>query len=766
MIMKSPPFFRRIKTLAAAVLFCLFSNSLVVPGSQAIVVEGVENHGGYADRASFRVVYQPGYRFACLLDNRPAAVGAWVDVTDVNYHELWVRRTTADGASTDTTNIQFIVRSSARGYTEYGLPPWTPYPVVSSSPEQFEGLRLQCIVPGRFPQNLPLPVVLLLEQTNGQPAWLNGAAMVSAAESTVIPVRRGFGSRLLSPATNQGTLSHRIQLHPLRASRLTVIEGATDWKTISGSLDGDVVWPENSRYFVTHDLKIARGASLTIGAGSLVILGSLANITVDGRCVVQGLRENPAVFMPADRSKPWGGFQATNSVSEIRMSGTILTGGGGDPGYFAGGHGLAHRMEQPVVLLSNGATVSLADCFFIDNPGQMGNGDNATLNLERCLVQRCVTAGQFNGGSVTVNQSALIEFPEDTPVYADADEDAIYLNQGSHSFRDTVIGWTRDDGIDAILGSGKSVLIDHCWIESCFHEGFAWSGYAGTGDVRRTVMLNCGQGMEAGWSAEAGGPVINATEVASLGNLVGARFADNYDWTYAGFLRVTHSILLCNLHDVWGMNWTDWSYRTGQMDVRNNFLSAPNPWHPENKTWIPATDGWRLGGFMAEAPDRPVGAAFAFRNRQMDIRQLAKGIPLGLSSFSTNFVTVDYRIGTPSILIESGRVEFAPGETIKTIFPTNTNLEPASPVIVSLSSPKNARVTGWSSVFFAGSNPTQTPELLGVRSGSELVLMWSGSRLFLDQAADITGPWAALKNAASPMALDVSESKRFYRLRK
>ena len=38
----------------------------------------------------------------------------------------------------------------------------------------------------------------------------------------------------------------------------------------------------------------------------------------------------------------------------------------------------------------------------------------------------------------------------------------------------------------------------------------------------------------------------------STANLVVARFGDNYDWTYNGFLKVRDSLLLFNHRDIWG----------------------------------------------------------------------------------------------------------------------------------------------------------------------------------------------------------------------
>ncbi len=66
-----------------------------------------------------------------------------------------------------------------------------------------------------------------------------------------------------------------------------------------------------------------------------------------------------------------------------------------------------------------------------------------------------------------------------------------------------------------------------CWIESCFHEGLAWSGTGRVAHTRDTVVLNCGQGVEAGWD----NPDVLADHCLIAGNLVGARFGDNYDWT-------------------------------------------------------------------------------------------------------------------------------------------------------------------------------------------------------------------------------------------
>jgi hypothetical protein len=739
---------------------------LAADAQPSIVVEGLDNHGLYADRAQFRVLPQQGYDISCRLDNLPVATGIFVDVTEVNYHELSIQRRPTGSDQLESTNIQFIVRSSERGYTELGLPPWTPYPVINAGAAQFEGLQLNLVIPAQFPQHLPMPVIALLEHPDGRPAWQNGVVTGFGNEATPLQLRRGFGSRLLPPSSNPGTLLYRGQLHSLETSRQVTLETNTAWTMVSGSLTGAVVWPENARIFLTNDLEIGRDASLNIGAGALIKIGSLANITLNGRCEVQGTRERPVVFMPDERSKPWGGFLATNSAAVLTMNGAILTGGGGDPDYFTSTYGISHRMEQAVLLLSNGARASLTNCYFIDNAGQMGNSYDATLTLDHCLVQRCITAGQFNGGAVNFNRSALIEFPQDTPVFADADEDALYFKFGGHSIKGSVIGWTRDDGIDAILGEGETVTIDNCWFESCFHEATAWSGYAGTGDIRRTVILNCGQGIEDGYSLAPNGPNVYAEQLVCLGNLVGARYGDNYNWGYAGFLRVTNSFLLHNVRDVWGMTWQSWQYRADAMDIRDNVLSATNAWHPVNRAWDPLSDAWRLTEFMPGLADRPVGIAFALRYQQSDLSQLSQGVSVGLSSFAAQSVSVDYCVEGVLGVLERGRLEFAPGETIKTIYPARANLDPQDIIQIALSNPQNSELTGWPRIVFARPTSLQPPKLFGTRSGDGLFLVWTDSSFVLEGATGLQGPWNAVGNASSPATLDAADSSRFFRLRK
>jgi hypothetical protein len=182
---------------------------------------------------------------------------------------------------------------------------------------------------------------------------------------------------------------------------------------------------------------------------------------------------------------------------------------------------------------------------------------------------------------------------------------------------------------------------------------------------------------------------------------VGARFGDNYPTIGSGlngFLRVTNSIILHNYRDVWGMTFrTDangWYYRVAQMDIFDNFLPAPNTNHPNNQIWNPSEDGWRLAPFMTTPPDAPVGVGLAVWPNLAGITRITNGVPVRLSSFTTNPVSVNYTVESPNGVLASGSLEFAPGETLKLI-PVSIPQPQIYPALrVALANPVNGEFTG------------------------------------------------------------------------
>ncbi|MGD8500208.1 MAG: right-handed parallel beta-helix repeat-containing protein, partial [Phycisphaerales bacterium] len=413
---------------------------------------------------------------------------------------------------------------------------------------------------------------------------------------------------------------------------------------------------------------------------------------VEGNVVVNGAPERPVVFTAQDRSVPWGGLLFESSSSRGEFAGAILTGSGADSKWFNNnpGHGSSHRKDQCLFYLANGAHVTLTDCYLLDNHGQAGHGEDSYLTMTGCLVQKCTTVGQYNGGAVVFEDCALIEFPSATASYADGDNDAIYLTDGAHSLSDCLVGWALDDGVDAGASSGGSVTVTNCWFESCYHEGMAWSGPK-TAGVYDTVILNCGQGIECGYDA----PDVNAVHCLSTANLVGARFGDNYDWSYHGFLTVGNSLLLFNTRDVWGRAWDDWTVHLSQMDIQGNHLSAANANYPDNWIWDPQANlahHDQLQPFLPTPADT-VGIGLAALEDTFDLVDISNRIPVRLSTFTTNFVSVDYTMDADDRPYDGGSLQFTPGETVKHIQFEIPPTEDLKKLRVMLSNPVNAELT-------------------------------------------------------------------------
>ncbi len=706
------------RAVATALLLWVAS---LVHADVPIAIEGVTDRAYdlYEDRVSFRVPTVSGYTYRAELDGARVPTDQWVEVNRVDYHELAVWRTNVFTAEGTNRLVRFIVQSSERsasGATENGLPPWTPYPPIPSAPEEVTGAVLDLVMPAIYPSGLEIPVVAWLRSTNGGPVRANG--YLKADGHPDIRLFRGAGSGFLAAEQPTDHVQYDAVLAGLPVQRMVLLETNTAWTSVSGSLSGTVIWPDNARIAVTGHLTIPAGATLTIGAGVVVRLNAGVNITNLGTVVINGTLDAPTVFTPVTRAQPWGGFLLTASTSRLEARGTIFVGSGADPNAVSG-----HRHEQCLFYMDNHARLALTDCAAIYLAGQFGHGvDRGSpliqVEITRTLIQRCITGGEWNGSALKLLQSALIEVPYATGEFYNGDEDGIYFTTGEYEVRDSLIGWTRDDGIDSGSGGAGTVTVSNTWVESTYHEAFAWSGGGRVTTNLNTVSLNCGQGIECGYSSTTGSPLDYADHCLILGNATGARFGDNYDWTFNGFLRVTNSILLNNYRDVWGFNWQKdaqgWLYRSNQMDIQGNFLTAPLPRHPDNAVWNPAVDAARLAPFMTTPPDAPVGMGFAVWTNRYALGALFQGTPVGLSSFTTHPVNVDYAFENDNATLATGTLTFVPGETIKRIYPAGFDLAAQATVRLVLLNPQQGILTGETNVLYQGTvAPPQVSCLAG-----------------------------------------------------
>ncbi|MEM7234087.1 MAG: hypothetical protein AAF517_18060 [Planctomycetota bacterium] len=238
-----------------------------------------------------------------------------------------------------------------------------------------------------------------------------------------------------------------------------------------------------------------------------------------------------------------------------------------------------------------------------------------------------------------------------------------------------------------------------------------------------TVTINSGQGIECGF----GSPNVDATRCYSVGNLVGARFGDNYDWDYDGFLTVTDSLLLYNFRDIWGRAWDNWDVHSDQMDVQGNLVSTVDPDYPGNPLWDPETDASRLAPYLPTPAGSRLGIGLGVFSSTVDAAQIGDSIPVGLSRFAESPISVSFRIADlDDTELDAGTLNFEAGQSATQI-PLST--VDATIFRVTILDPVGADLTGLDTVLVA-----QPVELISLGS------VWK----YLDTGVDQGTEWREL----------------------
>lgn len=698
--------FRRIALLLAALGF-------IHPVSAQISVTGVADRTSYTDQATFRVVPQAGYNYEATLNGAAMPVGSPVVVDRMDHYELQVTATPSAGGTPISQLIQFIVNDADRGSPENGLIKWVPYPPIPSASGEYAGAQLELIHPAVYPTGLDLPIIALVNDSQGNARRVNGTITFSDSTLDSFRLVRGVGFGFSRPA-NTGVVPIHATVGTLTVNRSVTVSPAA-WSDTSGVLPAQSSWTEDSRISVTGNLTVPAGGQLEIEAGTIVRLMPGVNITNNGRIVLRGTRSTPIVFTATNRVAPearagaWGGFVMRNAGAEIVGEGAIFTGSGAAAS-FSFSPSTSHRSEQALFLAQAGTRIQLTNCYAINQSGQIANGYNADITYDHCLLQRAITAGEYIGGTIVVNHSALLEFPSIDNVYsaaiADADYDGIYFTEGTHLLMNSLFGFAKDDAIDSGSGGAGTVVVSNCWVESALHEGLAWSGGGRQTWTYDTILINNGQGIECGWSTGADSPLCRAERLLSTGNSVGARYGDNYTGTTGlglktGFLWLTNALILHNYRDVWGRVWDDtWNYRSNRMDIRSNHLTGFNPIHPDNVIWDSRAHASLLDPFLRTPIESGVGVGLAVWATVQPLSEVTNGIPVRLSTFTSRSVEVSYTVSGPAGTIAEGALRFEPGETVRRIS-ISPALTSTAPILhVTLHSPVAAEVSGQSEAWY------------------------------------------------------------------
>jgi hypothetical protein len=599
------------------VLFLVPTVASAVP-----TVVGLAKRAYYLDTVTFSVARTSGFTYAATLDGEEVDPAQSLVVRTAGYHEFRLTETPVDGGAAVTDTWQFIVKDSQRGgssntYPEAGLPSWVPRRSVDAPAGVLDAVeRVTLVVPARLPAGFVLPVVMRLSDTAGISQKLMATTEVDgAAAPGAFRIYRGMGSGVLNAPAAAGNHTISCRLGTRTFERVVTVETAPTWVTLSGAAGGRS-FPNGSFIDVTGIVTVAAGQSLTFGAGCVLRCAQGAELDVQGTLVVNGTAAEPVVIGPAEGAV-WGGIWIHGAGSSVQAAFAFLTGGGADQNWISDKGLHSHKDQQPLLTWSDGAGGLVEDCFLVDAPsGQSIHGESSAvpMTFRRCLFQKSVAGGQVHLCTMNWEHNHLIEMPVDdavvTAAIANADHDGLYVSGGTTVISHSVFGWCKDDGMDAGSGASSNVSMTDSWFESCLHEGMAWSE-GGTRTVSDVVVLNCGQGLECGFTGQgAGTPVVNARRVYATGNANGLRYGDNYDWNYSGKFDVHDSLSLFNGDDVFGIHWgtfvggsgKNWTY-VGNNRASNAYMhleavgapqnwgativSAAQPEHPTLPIWDP-----------------------------------------------------------------------------------------------------------------------------------------------------------------------------------
>jgi len=349
---------------------------LLVLASSALAqisIDGVSDKRVYNDKVSFTVRSERGYDYTVELNGNPIGTDVSVEVDEPEYYELSVYRQERFSGVEESELVRFIVRATERGNSEWGLPRWSPQPPINSAAAEFAGAKLKIIAPAEYPMGLEIPVIARVEDDLGNRLGINSAISAIGFQDHPLQLLRGVGSVFLPAAAEPNIISYVAEIQPPQTPVQITIEAATTWQTVSEDITTSADWGENARIHISSVsgdlLTIESSATLTIGAGSVIVIDPNIEIAVQGNIVVNGTMERPVVFTARDRAVPWGGLLFESNLSRGELTGAIFTASGADSKWFGNnpGHGSSHRKDQCLFYLSNGANVTLTDCYLLDN---------------------------------------------------------------------------------------------------------------------------------------------------------------------------------------------------------------------------------------------------------------------------------------------------------------------------------------------------------------------------------------------------------------
>jgi hypothetical protein len=496
--------------------------------------------------------------------------GDFIDFSENGFYELILLY---KDTNKENDVYLFTTTTEEREDSEWGIRAWMPAPfkTISLGSEEVE-----VFYPHRFAESINVPFIFYIRESGKTKAVYCEGKCSGSGDS--FSIKQGEGSINLAASAVTNTTDFIIGGKKVSA---TITKISEPYIELRGTISSPIVIPANSLVYISGNLDIVSSGSLTVLEGALILIDEAVDINVSGPILFKGTAGNPVCITCSQADKFWGGFITRVSGGSIEAEYTIFC----QSGYHdSEGYNWGHSGRQALFYTEN-STLKLDHCFMLDHIGQIFYPQSATLILDDILIQRAQTGGQVNYSDLILQNSILTDFPDDSYIFQDNDNDALYLSASDAEIENTIFMFAKDDGLDSGNSEGGEITLTNCRFEACFHEGAALSS-GGTVVKNHTftgcIFTNCGQGLELGFSSP--NHAVLAENCMFLDNGVGIRFGDNYDWSDVnGKMIIKNSNSLFNDKDVWNMVRMDWSPKLERILFENTFVSQFCPQYPELK---------------------------------------------------------------------------------------------------------------------------------------------------------------------------------------
>jgi alpha-L-arabinofuranosidase len=213
---------------------------------------------------------------------------------------------------------------------------------------------------------------------------------------------------------------------------------------------------------------------------------------------------------------------------------------------------------------------------------------------------------------------------------------------------------------------------------------------------------------------------------------------------------------------------------TSTSSLDENSLAAPTKVFPVTTTITNAGTNF-VYAFPANSlsilrlqtpPTLPIQVDLKVGTNLNDLASLPDGIPVGLNSFVTNAVAVDYRIETADgRFVTNGTLQIVPGILTTNLPLPAALLQPGTFFRVSLGNPVNGQLGAMSRAYFVEDSSPDDPLKIGLALyPDETLVYWTDPTATLLEATNVIGPWTTNNNAANPVRIPDSPAAEFFRL--